>query len=172
MALPDNIATALTALANSVTALRGLVSAQPSTKATAMSGKFSLASGTGVITLGAVADPKDFVRLSGTYTVDETIRADASAQVSQYSTSISNKDVVRRRVFVFDEVSAVGVDGVTCKLRPIPAGTTVPDLASHTVSVDTSTGAVAGFLAMKAPPAPTYALVSSSLTLVTRYHYS
>jgi len=163
MALPNTVVTALNNLSARLTAatLSGGV------KPYAVTGALSWNGAGPKITLSASIDPKDMVRASGTYTVDET------------TSGLS----VLRRVFTFDLVLGVAADGIT-----LPMPNVLPRHAAHSVSGGSHTHTVIGcctwFQYSNSPtsnaassisattdaPSTSYSLVSSTITLLTRFH--
>lgn len=177
MALPSEIATALNALSARIqsavaAAGTGTTADVAAVRASAVAGTFTLESGNPVIKLGAAIDPKDYLRATGTFTIDESSVQSSGWTNGTYpfqsSSNTYHPKSTTRRVFVFDEVVAVKADGVTCPLRPIKPLAELPKITTGALNLDSQWP----IIVMQPGDPASYTLVSSSINLLTRYHHS
>lgn len=138
--------------------------------ATAGTGNFGLLGFNPVVNLPEAADPKDFYRVSGVMTVD-TLTAEIYHGL--YSTNTSWPQIKPgagtkvRQVFEIHGVGGVSANGLQVQLPPFQIALTAIEGAA--TSVSTGDSQYNTKYARIQPTYPTY--VSSTLTLLTRYHY-
>lgn len=187
MSLPSSITDALTALGARIQELTGSAAPAVMLRPFADSGTMSISGNVPSVSLNMLADASDFIRVSGSYTVNETLQE-----------APNGTQVTRARVFSFDLMAAVGVDQRTCALPPIVPRQSVPNLgvsslsgsvshnmsstsmgesphsavvvpvnAAVSISFNGSGGAVTG----SPSAAPSYTMTGYNITKLTRYHY-
>lgn len=104
--LPASLTTAISDLAAKIQALAGQpTSSLVKSTATATMG---VSGNVPYVSLSALAHEDDYVRVAGTFTVNETLQEAGSGA-----------PVARARVFTFDTIVAVGLDQRTCNLPAI-----------------------------------------------------
>lgn len=138
--------------------------------ASAGAGTFGLLGFNPVVNLPEAADPKDYYRVSGVMTVD-TLTAEFYHGL--YSTNTGWPQIKPaagtklRQVFEIHGVGGVTANGLQVQLPPFQVALTA--IEGAVTSVSTGDSSYSTKILRVQPSYPTY--VSSTLTLLTRYHY-
>lgn len=167
--LQSAIATLSTNVAAISTAPTGAVAVQKS----AVAGALGLHGLNPIVTLSAVADPTDVVRVSGSITVAEQYVASYNcAALYSFAYGFTPAYATVNRVYPLDAVGAVSADGVTVVLPAIPTTMMSASMGQYPGSAGVLAHAPVPPTATVAGPtyAPTLSFVSGTISLLTRYH--
>lgn len=154
---------AITRLGDRVAANSG--GAAKTTTALPAVGTLGMSGFTPTVTLAEVVDPKDFFRISGVIVVDTPT---ANVYYGDPQSLLGRGGVATRQTFPLDCVGGVGANGKTVQLPPLIAG--LSSKAGATISVAGDPGYIKATVSLQ-NAAPTFISASSSITLLTRYHY-